>query len=365
MTLVLHGELQRGPFAARLDLEVAAGETLALVGPNGAGKSSCVQVLAGLVPLDRGELSLGGQRLEAPADGLWVPPEQRGVGYLPQEPLLFPHRSVLDNVAFGLRARGVGLAVARAEALAWLARVGIADLAQRRPRELSGGQAQRAALARALAPAPRLLLLDEPLAAVDASARLALRQELARHLASFAGPRVLVTHDAVDAFVLADRIAVLEQGRVVQVGTATEIGQRPRSRYVADLVGLNFLRGSVHDSVFTAEGLPADGSPAERRAAPPAATLVVATTHEGPAIATVHPRAIALFRERPSGSPRNVWQARVVGVEVVPTGRRVRLAGPIPLVAEVTAAAVAELGLGTDALVWIALKATEVQIGEA
>ncbi|MFO1029565.1 MAG: ABC transporter ATP-binding protein [Planctomycetota bacterium] len=350
MTLVLRGELHRGTFTAAFDLEVAAGETLALVGPNGAGKSSCVQVLAGLVPLDRGELSLGGQRLEAPADRLRVPPEQRGVGYLPQEPLLFPHRSVLDNVAFGLRARGVGKAVARAEALAWLARVGIAELAQRRPRELSGGQAQRAALARALAPAPQLLLLDEPLAAVDASARLSLRQELARHLTSFAGPRVLVTHDAVDAFVLADRIAVLEQGRVVQVGTAAEIGERPRSRYVADLVGLNFLRGSVHDSVFTGER---------------GATLVVATTHEGPAIATVHPRAIALFRERPSGSPRNVWLATVAGVEMVPTGRRVRLAGPFPLVAEVTAASVAELGLLAGAPVWVALKATEVQVSEA
>lgn len=350
MTLVLHGELQRGTFAAAFELEVAAGETLALVGPNGAGKSSCVQVLAGLLPLDRGELWLGGERLEAPAAGHRVPAEQRGVGYLPQEPLLFPHRSVLDNVAFGLQARGLGKAVARTEAQAWLARVGIADLSLRRPRELSGGQAQRAALARALAPSPRLLLLDEPLAAVDASARLALRHELARHLASFAGPRVLVTHDAVDAFVLADRIAVLEQGRVVQVGTAADIGQRPRSRYVADLVGLNFLRGRVHDSLFAGEN---------------GAQLVVATTHEGPAIATVHPRAIALFRERPSGSPRNVWQATVAGVETVPTGRRVRLAGPFSLVAEVTAASVAELGLVVGASVWIALKATEVQVGEA
>lgn len=350
MTLTLRGELHRGEFTASLALEVAAGETLALVGPNGAGKSSCLQVLAGLVPLDRGELWLGEERLDAPADGHRVPAERRGVGYLPQEPLLFPHRSVLDNVAFGLQARGLGKAAARTEALAWLARVGIADLAPRRPRELSGGQAQRAALARALAPAPRLLLLDEPLAAVDASARLALRQELARHLAAFAGPRVLVTHDAVDAFVLADRIAVLEQGRVVQVGTAAEIGERPRSRYVADLVGLNFLRGRVHDSVFACEN---------------GAQLVVATTHEGAAIATVHPRAIALFRERPSGSPRNVWQATVAGVETVPTGRRVRLSGPFSLVAEVTAASVAELGLVAGASVWIALKATEVQIGEA
>ena len=149
---------------------------------------------------------------------------------------------------------------------------------------------------------------------------------------------------------LADRIAVLEQGRVVQVGTAAAIGSQPRSPYVADLVGLNFLRGSVHDSVFTLAG---------------GGTLVVATTHEGPAVATVHPRAIALFRERPSGSPRNVWMAEVTGVEVALAGRRVRLAGPLPLVAEITAAAVAELGLRPGAPVWIALKATEVQVAEA
>ena len=344
MTLALHGELQRGGFVAAFDLDVAAGETLALVGPNGAGKSSCVQVLAGLLPLARGELRLGDAVLDAPAARTFVAPEQRRVGYLPQEPLLFPHLSVRDNVGYGLRARGAARGEARTHADAWLVRVGLGGFGGRLPHELSGGQAQRVALARALATGPRLLLLDEPLAAVDASARLLLRQELQRHLAAFPGPRVVVTHDAVDAFVLADRIAVLEQGRVVQVGTAAAIGSQPRSPYVADLVGLNFLRGSVHDSVFTLAG---------------GGTLVVATTHEGPAVATVHPRAIALFRERPSGSPRNVWMAEVTGVEVALAGRRVRLAGPLPLVAEITAAAVAELGLRPGAPVWIALKATD------
>jgi molybdate transport system ATP-binding protein len=288
--------------------------------------------------------------LDEPDSGRFVLPEQRGVGYLPQEPLLFPHLSVRDNIGYGLGARGSDRAAARSQADQWLQRVGLGGFGERRPRELSGGQAQRAALARALAPAPALLLLDEPLSAVDASARLLLRQELQQHLRAFPGPRVVVTHDAVDAFVLADRIAVLEQGRIVQVGTAAAIGSQPRSRYVADLVGLNFLRGSVHDSVFTlAEG----------------AHLVVATTIEGSAIATVHPRALSLFRERPSGSPRNVWQAEVVGVEPALTGRRVRLGGPVPLVAEVTAAAVAELGLLPGARLWIALKATEVQVAPA
>lgn len=350
MTLSLHGTLRRGTFAASVQLDVAAGETLALVGPNGAGKSSCVQALAGLLPLSAGELRLQGIVLDAPATSMFVPPEQRHVGYLPQEPLLFPRLSVRDNVAFGLRSRGTATASARAAADGWLARVGIGELAERKPRQLSGGQAQRAALARALATEPRYLLLDEPLAAVDASARLQLRQLLQQHLAAFAGPRVVVTHDPVDAFVLGDRIAVLEGGAVVQVGTAAELGQAPRTQYVADLVGLNFLRGHVHDSVFTATGAP---------------QLVVATTSEGPAIATVHPRALSLFRERPSGSPRNVWQATVAGIEATPNGRRVRLGAPLPLCAEVTAAAVADLALAPGAVVWVALKATEVQVAPA
>ncbi len=351
MTLSLHGTLRRGALELVVALDVAAGETLALVGPNGAGKSTVVQLLAGLLRLDAGELRLGAAVFDAPTQGILLPPEERRVGYLPQEPLLFPHLSVGDNVAYGVRAYENGRGASpRMLANAWLQRVGLDGFGDRRPRELSGGQAQRVALARALAPDPALLLLDEPLSAVDASARLLLRQELQRHLRAFAGPRVVVTHDPVDAFVLGDRIAVLEQGRIVQQGTAAAIGGQPRSRYTADLVGLNFLRGNVHDSVFTL----GDG-----------AHLVVATTHEGPAIATVHPRALSLFRERPSGSPRNVWLAEVLAVEPALAGRRVALGGAVPLVAEVTAAAVAELGLAPGARVWIACKATEVQVAPA
>jgi molybdate transport system ATP-binding protein len=351
MTLALDGGLQRGAWSLQLALEVAAGETVALVGPNGAGKSTCVQVLAGLLRLQRGTLALDGALLDdAASPRAFVVPERRRVGSLPQEPLLLPHLSVRDNVAYGLRARGVGAAAAWARAATCLEQVGVGELAAMRPAQLSGGQSQRVALARALATGPRYLVLDEPLAAVDASARIRLRQELQRHLAAFAGPRLIVTHDVVDAFALADRIAVIEQGQLVQVGTAAAIGSRPRSRYVADLVGLNFLRGAVCDSVFTAN----DGG-----------RLVVATTVEGPAVATVHPRAIALFRERPSGSPRNVWQARVDGVEPALSSRRVRLGGDVPLVAEVTPAAIADLGIAAGATVWIALKATEVQIAPA
>ncbi len=347
MSLSLHGGTQRGSLACRFDIDVADGETVALVGPNGAGKSTCLRVVAGLLPLAEGRLACGGDVLDEPQAGTFVPSEQRGVGWLPQDALLLPHASVFDNVAYGLRARGATAPAVRAGVAAALQQVGLPDFGPRRPSELSGGEAQRVALARALAPKPRLLLLDEPLSAVDASARLLLRQELQRHLTGFAGPRLLVTHDVLDAFVLADRIAVLEGGRIVQVGTAAEIGVRPRSQFVADLVGLNFLRGEVRDSVFTTQ----DGG-----------RLVVASTVEGPAVATVHPRAIALFHERPAGSPRNVWQATVEAIEPALTGRRVRLAGAVPLVAEVTAAAVRELGLAAGRSIWIALKATEVQV---
>jgi molybdate transport system ATP-binding protein len=350
MNLELSGSVLRGEFALELQLTVPAGQTLALVGPNGAGKSTSLSVCAGLLALARGRLAVGGRVLDAPAQGVFVPPEARRIGWLPQQALLFPHRTVRDNVAYGPLARGMPAAAARARAEQWLERVGLAGYGSRRPHELSGGQAQRAALARTLAAEPEVLLLDEPLAAVDASARRELRALLHEHLGAFAGPRLLVTHDAVDAFVLADRIAVLEAGRVVQAGTAAELGSAPRSRYVADLVGLNFVVGTVHDSVFTA----ASG-----------ATLVAATPIEGAAVATVHPRAIALFRSRPDGSPRNVWQATVLAIEAVPAANRVRLGGPLPLVAEVTPAAVSALGLAVGTAVWVALKATEVQVAPA
>ncbi|MGB3965405.1 MAG: TOBE domain-containing protein, partial [Planctomycetota bacterium] len=192
---------------------------------------------------------------------------------------------------------------------------------------------------------PRVLLLDEPLSAVDASARLSLRAELRGHLDAFAGPRLVVTHDAIDAFALGHRIAVLEAGRIVQVGSVPEICARPRSRYVADLVGLNMLRGTLGGGVLRLD----DGG-----------SLVVPADFAGRAIATVHPRAVALYRSRPDGTPRNVFAARITGLESAGDRVRVRVEGPPPLVAEVTPLAVAELRLGVGGEVWVALKATEI-----
>jgi molybdate transport system ATP-binding protein len=350
MTLDAQFGLSRGALSLDVSLRVPPGETLAIVGPNGAGKTSCLLAIAGLLCADRGTIRLGGEVLDGGPGGPFVPPERRCAGFVFQDHLLFPHLTVLDNVAFGLVSRGESRRRARAIAAEWIERVGMRGKSDARPASLSGGEGQRVALARALASSPRLLLLDEPLAAVDASARLALRSELRAHLSSFGGVRLAVAHTAVDAFALGDRIAVVENGRIVQTGTAAEICEKPRSRYVADLVGLNFLRGRAADGVVEVDG---------------GGRLVVAHAGRGPVLLTVHPRAVALFRERPEGSPRNVWQATVEALEPTLDIVRVQLGGPVPLVAEITQAAVADLRLAAGASVWVAVKATEIAASPA
>ncbi|MEY4173801.1 MAG: hypothetical protein RI900_966, partial [Actinomycetota bacterium] len=225
-------------FAIDVPLSVQPGEVVALLGPNGAGKTTLLRALAGLQPIDHGSVVLDGTVLDDPVVGGFVEAAERSIGVVFQDYLLFPHLSVRENVAFGLRARGTAKAEARAVADGWLGRVGLADLADRRPTGLSGGQQQRVALARALAYGPRLLLLDEPLAALDAATRRDVRRELRQHLDAFDGCTVLVTHDPVDAYALADRVVVLEHGGVMQQGTLVEVAAHPRSRYVAELVGI-------------------------------------------------------------------------------------------------------------------------------
>ncbi|HEX6811402.1 MAG TPA: ABC transporter ATP-binding protein [Planctomycetota bacterium] len=350
MSLVASFGLARGTLSLDVELAVRQRETLALVGPNGAGKTSFLLAVAGLLPVDRGSIRFGDQVLDGGPAGAFVPPERRGVGFVFQDHLLFPHLTALDNVGFGLRRRGLPRAEAREAARDWLARVGLAEQAASLPGELSGGQAQRVALARALALEPRILLLDEPLAAVDASSRLELRRDLLRHLHDFDGVRILVAHASVDAFAIADRIAVLEAGRIVQQGSVADICRQPRTRYVADLVGLNLFRGDAADGVVSVDG---------------GGRLLVADVRAGPVLATVHPRSVALFRARPDGSPRNVFEAPVLALEPAMDSLRVRLGGPLPLVAEITPAARADLQLAIDQRVWVAIKATEITVWPA
>ena len=340
--------LSRGALDLDVALAVAAGEVVAVVGPNGAGKSTLLAALAGLVPLAGGRVALDGRVLEDAATGAFAPPEQRAVGLLFQDLLLFPHLTVLDNVAFGLRRAGTGRTEARRRALDELERLDVAGLAGASPAALSGGQAARVALARALAPEPRLLLLDEPLAAVDVGGAAGLRTTLRARLRSRPGPAVVVTHDPVEAMALGNRLVVLEGGHVVQAGAPEELSRRPRTPYVASLVGVNLFRGTAGGG---------------RVALPTGAALVTATPEvSGPAFAAVPPEAVAVFVERPAGSPRNVWPGRVRSVEAEGLRARVAVDGGVPLVALVTRAAVDDLGLveGTD--IWVAFKATDVRV---
>ena len=345
MTLHLEGGLARGTLAIDMDLAVGR-ETVALVGPNGAGKSTTLKLIAGLLRLDRGSLRCDDDVWDDGA-GRFTVSEDRRVAWLPQDPLLFPHLDVLSNVAFGPRSRGASRTDASQLAAAMLERLDLGRFAARKPETLSGGEARKVAIARALVTRPRVLLLDEPFAGIDVSAAVDLRKELASCFSDFDGPVILVTHAAVDAFMLADRIAVVECGRRVQIGTAEALGAAPATRYVADLVGLNFLRGRVHDGLLTLD----DGG-----------TLVVAHPVEGPVTATIHPRAVSLHLSRPDGSPRNVWSTTVTSVEPSPGSARVRVEGPIPLVAEITHATVRTLSLRPGSAVFVAVKATEITL---
>jgi len=340
-----HLVLDRGAFALDVTLTAAPGEVLALLGPNGAGKTTALRALAGLAPLTGGHLRLDGRTLEEPRRRVRVAPEGRPVGVVFQDYLLFPHLSALENVAFGPRSRGVPKAQARALAAALLDRMGLADRAGAKPRRLSGGQAQRVALARALATGPRLLLLDEPLAALDAGARLEVRAELRRHLAGFEAVAVLVTHDPLDAMVLADRLIVVEHGRVVQQGSPAEIARRPRTDYVARLVGLNLYQGL------------ADGHTVRTGSGP---TLTTTERLDGPVFVAFPPAAVTLHRDRPDSSARNAFRAAVTGLESRGDQVRVALtAGGTTLTADVTTLAVAELALHPGVHVWATVKAAQ------
>ena len=230
----------------------------------------------------------------------------------------------------------------------WVERFELGDLAAKRPGQLSGGEAQRVGLARALASAPALLLLDEPLSSMDAGARGRMRRLLSRHLAEFDGPRVLITHDAAEASLLADQVVVIEDGSVTQSGTPGDLLRAPRTAYAADLAGLNLLSGSAAaGAVSVAGGL----------------TVQTADTSlDGDVLLTIHPRAVAIHVERPGGSPRNAWRSAVTSIETLGDLCRVQFEDPVPLIAEITAAARLALGLEPGTTAWVAIKATEIQV---
>ena len=343
--------VRRGGFILELRLHIGAGEVVALLGPNGSGKSTALRALAGLLRITSGQITVAGRVMADSTSGVHRAPHERRIGVVFQDYLLFPHLSVLDNVAFGPLVNGADRPEARRRAAEWLARVGIADLERAKPRLVSGGQAQRVALARALATDPQLLLLDEPLAALDAKTHLLVRTELRRHLGDFAGATLLVTHDPIDAAVLADRLVVIEHGRVVQQGRPQEVARRPRTDYVARLVGLNLLagRGVGHRVV-----LPTGGS------------VELAESAFDEVHVAFRPAAVSLFVHRPDGSPRNLWAGRIAALEPHGEGVRAEIAGApdrqSSILAEITPSAVAELELVPGREVWAAVKASDIEV---
>jgi molybdate transport system ATP-binding protein len=347
MTLDVSIQLQVGALDLAIDLTVGE-EIVAILGPNGAGKTSLLRALAGLLPIDSGRIALDGAVLDDPIAGVFVPSERRPIGMVFQDYLLFPFLGARENIAFGLRSRKVPKAAARRRADEWLERLGLAEHASARPSQLSGGQAQRVALARAVATDPRMLLLDEPLAALDAGARASIRHELRDHLHQTPGARLIVTHDPVDASAIADRIVIIEGGRVIQHGSMEEITLHPRSSYVAELIGINLYRGLVRDGVVA---LPAGGP-------------IVIADHAiaGDVYVALHPRAVMLSRDEAHGSMRNQWRGPIGSVHHLGDRVRVRIEGAMPIVAEVTREAAHELDLTVGQTVVAACKATEVQI---
>ncbi len=340
--------VRRATFGLDLEILVEPGEVVAVLGPNGAGKSTLLRALCGLTPLTSGSVTLGDRVVDDPTTGEWVSPTARRIGMVFQEYRLFPHLSVLDNVAFGPRSEGRSRARSREAAGTWIARLDLTDLAGRKPGQLSGGQAQRVALARALASDPAALLLDEPLAALDASTRLDVRSELREHLHEFDGPTLLVTHDPLDALVLADRIVVLEAGRISQQGAPLEVARRPATDYVARLLGLNLLRGRVDDGVVVLDG--------------GGALQVTDRDARGATLVAIRPSAISLHAEHPEGSARNVWRGTVDGVESIGDRVRVTVSGAPTVMVDVTPGAVADLALVRGAGIWLSAKATEIDV---
>jgi molybdate transport system ATP-binding protein len=332
-----------------VDLTVETGETLAILGPNGAGKSTLSDVLAGLARPDAGFARLDETvlfDLSAGNNPVWMPPYSRGISLLAQQPLLFPRMTVLDNVAFGPRSTGASREESRSRARAWLDRVDATELAQRKPAQISGGQAQRIAVARALAADPRLLLLDEPMAALDVTVRSAVRRMLRKVLTDHT--TILITHDVLDAFTLADRVAVMNDGSIVEIGETREVFERPRSAFTAALVGLNLITG-----IRSTRGL-TTSSGLELRAAPGvdiANGVVVG--------ATIPPGALTLTTHRGEDAGRDYVQTSVVDLE--PRGDLIRVITDFAF-ADITPATAAALDLVPGSAVWAGFSIADLTV---
>jgi molybdate transport system ATP-binding protein len=333
-----------GDFHLKVQFETGRGIAV-VVGPSGAGKSLTLRLVAGIDKPDHGRITLGGETLVDTDRGAWVRPQDRRVGMVFQDSLLLPHRTVLDNVALAVRDKPKRLR--RAEAMGWLSEVDGQGWADRFPHQLSGGQAQRVALARALAGEPQILVLDEPFNALDPLVRHRLRLLVMDLVRRRDVPALFVTHDATEAFLLADEIHIIEDGAVTQSDTPDRVRLRPRSGYAAELAGSNLVHGLAHDGRVDVGGH---------------ALRIADHGVVGPVLATIKASAIGIHNTEPHGSSRNIWQTDINLIERLGERVRLGLGDPLPLTAEITEEAAAALDLEEGAAVWVSIKATEIGV---
>ncbi|HEX4187532.1 MAG TPA: ATP-binding cassette domain-containing protein [Solirubrobacteraceae bacterium] len=354
--MLLRAELagRVGELELEVSVEVQSGSCLALAGPSAAGKTTILRWIAGIVNPDRGLIACSGELWLDTEQSICRPAEQRRCGLLFQDYALFPHLSAWRNVAYGLRA--LPRAQRRARALELLERFDIAERAEDRPATLSGGERQRVALARALAPAPEVLLLDEPCAALDVSTRAAATRALAAMLRETGTPVVVVTHDFHEAAVLGDEVAVLDGGKIIQQGCAEDLAARPASAFVADLTGAVVLLGTARLQAGGLTRIELDGG----------GVLTATDPAEGRVAASVFPWEITLLAPDAlaPGSAQNMLPARVTSIVTVGNRARVGLLAAQPMVAEITEESARMLELSVGSRVAAAWKATATRVGE-
>ena len=349
-----------GAFQLEAELLVADRSVMVLVGESGSGKTTLLRCLSGLHRPEHGRIAVDREIWFDGDASLWRPAHERSIGVVTQDVALFPHLSAAENVAFGLRALRIGASERRRRTAEALERLGIAALAARRPHELSGGQQQRVAIARAIVLEPALLLLDEPLSALDASSRRAIRAELRKLLDELPCMTVFVTHSPAEALSFGERITVLEAGRVSQTGSREALMRSPRSPYVAEFLGVNLFRGTV-----AGPGSAGSTSEGVHIALPQGELAIAECAGSGDTAIVVRPREITLALERPTGTARNVFEGAIEElVPEPPDGElvRVSLATQPPLIAEVTRQAVSALALAPGRRVFASFKAAGVVV---
>ncbi len=340
-----------GRFALACDLRVEAGHAVALVGASGAGKTSALRAIAGLVRPQRGSILYGKECWSDSERHIFVPPQGRSCGFVFAEYALFGHLTAFENVAFGMRACGTARSFARTRARELMERFGVLPLAGRAAASLSSGEMQRVAIARALATSPAVLLLDEPLSAIDVERRPPVREALLRHIVDSGTATVVVTHDPVEAMLFADQLIVLERGAVVQRGSASELRERPRSSYVAAFSGVNLYQGTAHPEAGGVSIVQINGTP-----------LTILGSWTGHVAVVIDPDSIVLSKARPDSSARNCLIGPVIHAFPDGSAVRVSIASSPPIVARITSQSAADLEIKPGADVVATFKASEMRV---